>query len=340
MKQKITMKFIAEKAGVSVATVSSVMNKSSFVSKELTDRVNKVIKRYNYHKDFLATSLRKRLTRLIGIIIVDLSNPVNASLCGEVEKNFRKDGYSVTISSSELDYNIEKECIDIFIMRNVDGIIIIPLMEGREHYSNLFDSGKPVVILNREYKGTNSDFVMFDSYDAMLAAVDHLVDFGHKKIAYISREMHLSHSARRFKGYLDGLKKNNIDFDETLVFTGNDFSLKSGYEAMQEILELSQRPTAVIAFNDQIAIGAIKAAKDAGLSIPEDISIIGADNNPFGSYMEKPLTTLDSNIKDVAETSYKFLLDRLNGFKGPSRKVFLNRSLIIKETTGPCKKSS
>ena len=340
MKQKITMKFIAEKAGVSVATVSSVMNNSSYVSKELTDRVNKVIKRYNYHKDFLATSLRKRLTRLIGIIIVDLTNPINASLCSEVEKHFRKDGYNVTISSSELDYNTEKECIDIFIRRNVDGIIIIPLREERELYLNLFDSGKPVVILNREYKGTNADFVMFESYDAIIATIDHLAGLGHKKIAYISREIYLSHSARRFKGYMDGLKKNNIDFDENLVFTGSDFTLKSGYETMQEILALKERPTAVFAYNDQIAIGAIKAVQDAGFKVPEDISIIGADNNPFGNYMEKPLTTLDSNIKEVSETAYKFLLDRLNGFKGPSRKVFLNRSLIIKETTGPCKKNS
>ena len=337
MKQKITMKFIAEKAGVSFATVSSVINKSSYVSKELTDRVNKTIKKYKYSKDFLAVSLRKRSTKLIGIIIVDLTNPANAILCSEVEKYARKDGYGIMISSSELDYDTEQNCIDEFIMRNIDGIILIPLREGKANYRSLFDSGKSVVILNREFRDVNADFVMFDSYDAMVAAVDHLAGLGHKRIAYINREMHLKHSTRRFKGYIDGLKKNNLVFHEEMIFTGNEFTVESGYETMLKILNLKIRPTAIISFNDIIAIGLMKAAKDAGLKIPEDISIVGADNNPFGSYLEKPLTTLDSNIKEVAEASYKFLIDRLNGFNGPSRKVFINRSLVVKESTAACK---
>ncbi|MBM3708694.1 MAG: LacI family DNA-binding transcriptional regulator, partial [Actinobacteria bacterium] len=187
MKQKITMKFIAEKASVSVATVSSVINNSNFVSKKLTDRVNKTIKKYKYQKDFLATSLRKRMTKLIGIVIVDLTNTINAILCSEVEKLFRKHGYNTTISSSELDFKVEQECIYELINRNIDGIIIIPLREGRENYKNLFDSGKPVVILNREFKNTNSDFIMFDSYNAMVDTIDHLANLGHKRIAYINR---------------------------------------------------------------------------------------------------------------------------------------------------------
>ena len=127
MRNKITMKFIAERARVSTATVSSVMNKSSFVSKELTTRVNDAIKKYNYHKDYTASSLRKKITKMIGIIIPDIANPTIAKMCSEVEKLARKNGYNVLICNSERDYKIEIECINELISRNIDGIIIITL---------------------------------------------------------------------------------------------------------------------------------------------------------------------------------------------------------------------
>ena len=337
MSKKITMKFIAEKAGVSTATVSSVINKSSFVSRELTDRVKRVIKEYNYYMDYTASSLRRSKTKMIGIIVPDISNPVIGKMCSEIESLARDNDYNVLMSNSKRDYSIEDECINELISRNADGIIAITLREDKESYIKFNDHKKPLVIINRRIPDINADFVMINSKNAIIEAIDHLVNLGHKRITFLNRESDLYHSKRRLKGYTEGLKKNNIKTDESLIIKDGGFQMKDGYEDMQKMLEITDRPTGVIAFNDTIAIGAIKAIKDNNFRIPDDFSIIGGDNSEIGDYLDKKLTTITTHADEVAKKAFNLLLLRLNGYEGRPKKIVVDRSLIIRETTGKIK---
>jgi len=335
MKNKATMKFIAGKAKVSIATVSSVINKSSFVSEKLTKRINETIAKYNYKKDLIASGLRKKSTKMIGIIIPDIANPQVAIICREIEKYARQHGYSVVVCNTERDLNLETEYIDILkLSRNIDGIMMMSLSEDSKNYQKLNEYEIPTVFQNRHIENINADFIFFDFYKVMLEAMDYLVSLGHKRIAFINREYNLYNSKLRFKGYLEGLKKNNLKFDKNFVSNKGGFTMEDGYKEIKRFFEFESKPTALIAFNDILAIGAIKAIKEMGLKIPDDFSVIGSDNIEVGNYLDERLTSIALDSEKFAITAFKLLMDRINGDKSAPKKIYFDRTLVKKDTTG------
>jgi DNA-binding LacI/PurR family transcriptional regulator len=334
MKQKITMKFIADKAGVSTATVSSVINKTQYVSEELTKRVNKTIAKYNYQKDLIASSLRKKSTKMIGIIVMDIANPQLAITCREIEKCARQQGYSVVICNTERDPNLETEYIDILKSRSIDGMMIVSLSEDSKNYRKINEYKIPTVFQNRQIENINADFIFFDVYKVMIEAMDYLVSLGHKRIAFINREYNLFNSKLRFKGYLEGLRKNNLKFDNNFVSNEGGFTMEDGYKEIKKFFKFESKPTALIAFNDILAIGAIKAIKEMKLKIPDDFSVIGSDNIEVGNYLDEKLTSITLDSEKFAINAFKLLMDRINGDKSAPKKIYFDRTLVIKDTTG------
>ena len=335
MNSKLTIKDIARIAGVSTATVSCVINNTRPVSKKLSDRVNKVIKKYNYRTNIHAGSLRSKVTKLIGMIIPDIANPIFSFFSKKIENLFRDRGYSLIICDSERHIENDLEYINILYQRNIDGLIFFPSKENDRRYEILNKFTIPTVIIERRLKNIKADTILNDDYKSFLDLIDYLVNLGHKRIAYINIQKGFYQSSQRMKGYLDGLKKNKIKFDGNLIVCGDGFIYKDGYHAMQELLKIENRPTAVIAFLDVLAIGAVRAIKDYKLKIPDDISVVGVDNILIDNFLETTLTSLSGQKGKIAEIAFDLLLNRINGDKSKSKNIVLPRKLKIRESTGP-----
>jgi len=333
-KKSITIKDIAKEAGVSLGTVSNYLNRNVPVSKKLSKKIQKVISKYDFRKNISASSLRGKNSKLIGVIIPDSSSMVFSFVIKEIEKLAHNYGYSVVICNSDNNYGKEIEYMNVLKSRNTDGIIIIPSEEKLDIFHG-FDLKKiPVVLINRRIINSNVDYVTIDTYSVLIELIDYLVGLGHRKIAYMSRELYLSQSRERLNGYIDGLKKNKININDKLIIEGEGYFIEGGYNDMQSILNLDERPTAVIAYNDSMAIGAIKAIKDHKLNVPEDFSVIGFDNSFIDDYIEPALTSLTFQKKEIANKSFELLLKRMNGDKSPPQGIKVSSSLVIRKSTG------
>lgn len=337
-KEKITIKDIAREAKVSVGTVSNVINMKETVNSKIRERIERIIKKNNFRVNVSAKSLRKKPTKMIGIIVPDSINPLFAHINKAIEKIARKEGYSIVVCNSEYSYDFEIEYINILKSRDVDGIIFYPSIEKDNSFKILNDLNINTIIIERKLNNLNADFVMMDHYSSMREVVYHLVNMGHSRIAYIERESTLFNSRERLKGFIDSLKDSNLGLNKDYLITGDGFSCERGYEDTKKILRLSEKPTAIIAYNDVLAIGAMRALEDENIKVPEDISIVGGDNIFIDNFLIPRLTSVSFDAKKIAYYSIKTLLDRINGDREGQKNIIIPPSLIIRESTGRVKK--
>jgi LacI family transcriptional regulator len=301
---------VAEKANVSITTVSHVINKTRYVSKELTDRVNKAMEELDYQPNSLASSLRSGKTKTIGLIIPDISNQYFAEISRKVEDNGLEHGYSVILCNSDDDYRKERNYLDVLIAKQVDGIAFISAGEYSENLEKAQSSNIPTVIVDRDIKSINSDVVMVDNCKGGYNATEYLIKLGHRKIACITGPSLTNPSAERIDGYKQALSNAGISINQDFIRTG-DYRFPSGEKAMQELVSLEQPPTAVFACNDMMALGAYRAITDIGLKIPDDISIIGFDNIPFSQAVYPTLTTIQQPIQKIAKLVIDLLIEKI-----------------------------
>ena len=333
--KKITIREIAREAGVSIGTVSNVLHKRQIVSKESIDKVNAVISKYNYRMNISASILRRKISKMIGIIVPDNTNMVYSYISKSIELSASAKGYNVVICNSNYDYHNDIEHVEMLISRNIDGIIIAPTLEKSEILQGLIDARVPTVLFNRKIEDARADCVMTDGYNAIKGAVDYLARLGHKKIGYIGREKNLCHSKLRYNGFLDGLKNNKLDFYKEFVINdeGFNFSYYDGYRDMEKFLNKKNKPTAFLIFNDGLAIGAIKAIKDYKFKVPDDFSLIGFDNIMVDDFIDPPLTSITQQKSDMASTAFEMLFERMKENSIEQRCVYIPLSLKIRNST-------
>ncbi len=336
----ITIKDIAKEAGVSTATVSYVINNKKFVSEELKERVNKAILKYNYHRNIIASSLRGKTTKMIGLIVPDSSNPIFSIINREIGKLGRNQSYDIVICDSGYDYKKEIEYIHALYARNIDGLIFFPSDENFKNFKFLNELKIPTVLIERKIEGLNADVILLDNYNILIEVVNHLAGLGHKKIGYINKESHLYKSKISFNGFLEGLKINKLKYEPDFVIKDNDsgYTFEDGYKDVQKFLNMDNKPTAIIIYNDILAIGAIRAIKDKGFRVPEDFSIIGFDNDAIDDYLDTKLTSLTLEKKKIANKAFNLLLDRINtGYEKKLKEIVLPRAIKFRESTARVK---
>ena len=333
----VTIKDIAKEAGVSVATVSHVINETRFVSDELQERVKKIMEKLDYYPNLMAGSLRRKRTNTIGLIVPDNSNPLFAELSRAIEDLGFSSGYSVMLCNSAYDFDKELKYIRTLRSKRVDGLIIIPTTTKSDHINQLVENKVHVVVLDRTGTGVKADMVSVDNFQGAHDATMHLINSGHCCIGYIDRPFDLPHSLDRVHGYSKALEDKGIKLQKGLIVKGG-FSYEDGAKAMQILLKQKPIPTAVIAFNDITAIGAIRAIKDQRLKVPEDISIIGFDDIPQSSYTIPRLTTVHFPKYKMAEAAYKLLTEKIEGSVSEEGvRVILPTRLIIRNSTSKVK---
>jgi len=326
-----TLKDVAERAGVSTATVSHVINETRFVSEELRQRVYQAIEALNYRPDAIARSLRRRKTHNIAMIVPDISYPFLAEVARGVEDAGFELGYNVILCDSNGNLEKEATCIGILQEKKVDGIVFVAAGESSGHVQALIEQGMPVVVCDRELPGVEVDTVIADNVGSGYQATEHLIGLGHRHIGCIAGPQELGISDKRVEGYRQTLEQHGIPLREESIARG-DFRCTGGYEAMRELLTLDAPPTAVFACNDLMAIGTICAASKRKLRIPQDVAIVGCDDIALASFTNPSLTTVAQPKHEMGAAAVEMLVERIGDKSRPPTRRLLSTKLVLRDS--------
>lgn len=328
----VTMHDVARRAGVSVTSVSHVINNTRPVSDELRQRVLAAMEELGYQPNQLARSLRRGQSHTLGIIIPDNVNPFFAEVARGIEDFSFQNGYSLILCNSDSDLQKELHYAGVLVEKQVDGIVFVAAGHSMEQVVGLQRRQVPVVVVDRELQGVAADTVLADNQRGGWLATRHLLDLGHRRIGCITGPSDLTPSADRVAGYRQALAEAGLPVAEELVVRG-DFHYEGGYRAAQQLLSLPDPPTALFACNDLMAVGAIRGAADLGRSVPADLSVVGFDDISLASYTNPPLTTVAQPMYEIGALAARLLTERIGGLQIAPRRYVLNVRLVVRRST-------
>ena len=341
-KKSATLNDIAATVGVTPMTVSRVVNQSGYVSQSTRDKVLRVVKEMSYRRNGLARGLKRQRTDTIGLVLGDIANPFAAELARSIRETTSSNGFNLFICVSEYSAREDVAAFEALADHRVDGIIVATRSnrEGDEYLTKIIEEGVSVALIGRDFHHAQADWVSADNHQGGFHATQHLIDLKHQSIAFIGTSLAGGASLKRFQGYLDALQKNGLPVEERFI-TGRTAledapgysTEKLGYEAMQRLLALPQRPTAVFARNDFTAIGAMTAIKEAGLACPQDIAIVGFDDIPMAAHTSPPLTTVRQPTRRQGQLAAEFLLQRIKTSETEKQKRVLECELIVRNSS-------
>jgi LacI family transcriptional regulator len=329
-----TIRDVALRAGVSVATASNVVNGNRPVGEASRRRVLEAIAALDYRLDRAASALRGRSTRLIGMVVPDITNVFFASLVHGVEALADRDGYDLLIVSTSEDAANERRRVEALIARRIDGLIAVP---ANDQSMTAFKGGSrlpPTVLIDRGAAAPGFDTVRADCFAGGYAAARHLIDLGHRDIAILTHSRGLDNIEQRIAGCRRALAEAGLDGRDRVIYGGHDLeSLRGAIE-----LERPDRPTAIFALTNVCALASIKAARSLGLEIPGDVSIVGFDDFDWMSALSPYLTTVAQPVDDFASAAWRLLMGRLKGEAAPEvERIELPCTLKQRESTGPAR---
>ena len=330
--QKTNIGDIAEKTGLSISTVSRVLNGKAEqfrIGKESQQKIHEAAKELNYVPNHFAANFRTGKSNTIALIIPSLNNPFFADLTSNINAEIRKYGYITMISDSDENVEIEKMELQQMIAMNIDGLIIAPCNNQPDHIKQLYDNGLPVVCVDRYFEDLEIPFVSTDNYEGAYRATKHLIENGHKTIVCIQGVRHLTPNKLRVKGFKDAMDEAGL---RQYLVIGDDFSVQNGYLETRLLLNQKKMPTAIFALSNTIALGCIKALKEMNISIPKDISLITFDDHPYLEYLETPLSCVAQPINDICKIAIKFLFSQINKENTDIRQIVLKPQLKLKDS--------
>ncbi len=327
-RNMITIRDVASKAEVSIATVSRVVNGNRPVHPAIRERVLKAVEELNYRPNYLARGLRQRNTCMIGLITPDNSNPFYAEVARAIEDAGFAAGYSVILCNTDLSGEKQNAYLDVLLSHKVDGMILINigdiLPEGLE---NVIAEHIPIIHMNLDKLIPSSDLVMVDNYQGGYLAGQYLLSLNHRRIGCISFAQSDFYEKKRVVGFRQALIEGGIELSIDTFTVGNG-RYDSGYKAMQELIERHPDLTAVFVFNDLMALGAMNAVRALGKQVPDDISIIGFDDILYASIVEPGLTTIAQPITAMGQAGMTQLLERIQQPEKPPSLIVLPVKLV------------
>lgn len=303
---------IARRANVSTATVSRTLNQSGPVKAATAKKVWRAVTELNYVPNSHARTLVSGRSRMIGVLVSDITNPFFPELLRSFEKGAAEKQYDLLVTSTDYEMSRMTACLRRMLERKVDGVAMMTSEMDLGLIKELSRRDVPIVFMDVGQVGPKMSHVAIDYGNGVRQAVDHLGDLGHRRIAFISGPLEL-HSARtRLHAFREAMRARGLDPEKKLIREGTH-TAEGGREAMSALLRLSKRPTAVISSNDWTAIGALNAAAAAGLRVPQDISLVGFDDIPLASYTNPPLTTVRMSAADVGTVAFRALFGLISG---------------------------
>jgi LacI family transcriptional regulator len=328
----VTIYDVAREAGVSMATVSRVVNNNPNVKPQTRKKVYEAIERLGYRPNAVARGLASKKTTTVGVVIPDIANAIFAEVARGIEDIANMYHYNIILCNSDKRKEKEIRVINTLLEKQVDGLLFMGGAVTDDHLQAFSSSNVPIVLCaTTDEKGTMPS-VDIDHEGAAYDAVSRLISEGHRRIGMISGTLQdPANGFARYQGYKRALETAGIAFDERYVRIGN-YKYESGMEAAQYFLELEERPTAIFAATDEMAIGAIHAIQDAGLSVPGDVSVIGVDNIRMASMVRPQLTTVAQPMYDIGAVSMRLLTKLMKKESVEQAKVVLPHELIVRRS--------
>ncbi|MCU1288252.1 MAG: transcriptional regulator, lacI family [Acidobacteria bacterium] len=330
-----SIKDVARQAGVSTATVSHVLNNTRFVSDEVRARVTLAVEQCSYYPNAHARSLASGKSRIIGLVISDIANPFFPELVKSIESAAFEHGYDVMLSNTNYETERTSHYVQRFIERKVAGVAVMTSEMDKNLIDELARREVPVVFLDVGEAGLHMSNLRVDYEEGIEQAIRHLVELGHRRIAYISGNNNLRSSKRRLEAFKRTVHQLFPD-EPALIFYGN-LKVEGGRQAARELLtkEKHNLPTAIVAANDLMAIGAISEFEAANLHVPGDISIVGFDDIAFAGLTKPPLTTVRLPLEELGRCAVEALMNNLKSTEEHGVEIRISTSLIVRESTAP-----
>jgi DNA-binding LacI/PurR family transcriptional regulator len=313
-KSRTTITDIARELNISPSTVSRALNNNLAISSATKEAVIDLARKLNYQPNLLALNLLRKKTNTIGVIVPEITSYFFSSVINGIQDLLNPLGVNMIIGQSNESYEEEKSIIRSFTSIQVDGFLISPSSETNnfDHLQMLIDNNTPFVVFDRDCEGIEVDKVFVDEYSGAFQAVDYLIKTGCRRIAHIAGSSTLSTSRHRLDAYKEALKINSIPVKEEYIVESKGFMPEHGIEPTQKLLDLPEPPDAIFAINDGVAMGAMFVIKNAGLVIPDQISVIGFDDDPHSAYFRPSLSTVWQPTYELGMLSARLLMKRVN----------------------------
>ena len=335
---RVNIKHIAKKAGVSIKTVSRVLNNDIYVKKETKEKIINIINELNYIPNRIAKSLSSGVSNNIGFIIPDITNPFFPEVVKGASDILLSKGFYLHLCNADNNPENEDSFIRDLESMWVSGIILAPSYSENRNSEIIKNTNVPLIIIDREIKDINKDLIVINNQKGAYGITKYLIENNHKKIIFLGGSSYTMTAQNRFIGWKKAMQEANI-LDTDLSFWG-DFTIESGYKMMENILNTPNSIDAVFACNDLIAIGAMEAIDNKGLKIPDDISIIGFDGIYISKFTKPKLSTYQQPIYEIGKIAAELLINRIEKTeKAKIKRLVIDGNLIIRETVARKTKS-
>ena len=324
---------VAKLAGVAPITVSRVINNSGYITEETRQRVQEAIEALGYVPNSLARSLRSRKTRMLALLLTDITNPFWTTVARGVEDAASDAGFSVILCNTDESETEQERYLRIILEKQVDGVLLVPVRDPVEPVCSVKAQKVPVVVLDRRVpESLETDVVRGDSVDGAYRLVNLLISLGHRRIAILTGPHDVSTAEDRVTGYRQALIDAGLDWEQVLY---GEFTLDSGYQLARRTLQSEPRPTAYFAGNNFLAIGALRALRDSGLKVPEDVALVGFDDLPEALMIDPFLTVAKQPAYDMGYKATELLLARLSG-QAPEKcqDIVLPVEIVVRRSSG------
>jgi LacI family transcriptional regulator len=327
-----TIKDVAQRAGVSTATVSYVINKSRYVSEELTRRVQQAIEEFGFTPSRVAQSLRKGRTSTIGLVIDDITNRFASQFTRGLENRASEQGYAIIISDLQERPENEARSISMLVDQRVDGIIYSGYGQLEEQLAELYDGGLPVVSVDKPPAKAKLPAVLIDNRSSIFQALKHLKALGHRDILLVNG-LEINRNAKlRAEAFLEFMLNHHLPCHGDCGIYG-DFTLEHGYQTTMRLLEERRRFSALLCGDDLIAFGCLAALKSRGLRVPEDVAVVGFDDDPIAAIFDPSLTTIHYPMYEMGRQSFELFQRLLRKRRRAAEQVMLETKLVVRRST-------
>jgi LacI family transcriptional regulator len=334
---RVTLREVAELAGVNPATVSRVLNDHTrhLVKRETATRVATAARQLGYEPNRLARSLRMRRSYSIGVVIPDLTNPFFPPMVRGIEDALAPAGYTALLTNTDGEYVRERRMFEALRGRQVDGFIMTTAATSDSLVADAMAAGVPLVLVNRTFNRDDGFAVLSDDRPGMQQAVDHLLALGHSAIGHVAGPQQVSTGVLRHRAFVDALAARGLEVDDDAIAVAAAFNEQAGAVAARRLLTARPDCTAVIAANDLIALGVYRAATDLARQCPTKLSVVGFNDMPFADKFAPPLTTVHVPVYELGRRSAQLLLERIENEAASPRTILLETQLVVRGSTAP-----
>lgn len=337
LNKRASIKDIARIANVSHSTVSRALRSSDLVNPETAEKIRRIAAENGFRASAVARSLATSRTDTLGVVVTSIADPFVAEVVAGIEEEAIANDYSVFLANCNADPERELKVVQSFESRRVDGIVVTASRVGALYARILEQLQIPIVLVNNQHPSHFAHSILIENFQASRRAVTHLIELGHRRIAYIGDRFGYGSDSERFSGYRSALDEAGILFQPELVVHG-DGKADGGMLAVEKLLQSGYAPSAIFCYNDMTALGAAKGIRTRGLRIPEDISLAGFDDLPLALYMDPPLTTVRQPKHEMGRMATHVLLKRIAGSHA-EQNIKVSGELIIRQSTASPKEN-